>query len=195
MYFLRGVILATALAIVTACAVGPNCRRPEFDAAVSYKEQDGWKPSEPGEAGSSGLWWRIFNDEALDELDGRLEISNENVKAAAAAFEEARALVSQARAGFWPTVSATASRQRTVTGGAPPHTTNSAAVAANWDLDVWGQMRRSTDSSRASAQASAAALAAARLSAQAASMRSDVPTVPPGLPSTLLERRPGKPKT
>ena len=104
MYFLRGVVPAPALAIVSACAVGPNYRRPEFDAAVSYKEQDGWKPSEPGEAGSSGLWWRIFNDEALDELEGRLEISNENVKAAAAAFEEARALVSQARAGFWPTV-------------------------------------------------------------------------------------------
>ena len=49
-YFLAGV-LATALAIVSACAVGPNYRRPQFDAAASYKEQDGWKPSEPGEAG------------------------------------------------------------------------------------------------------------------------------------------------
>jgi len=166
-YFLAGV-LATALAIVSACAVGPNYRRPEFDAAVSYKEQDGWKPSEPGEAGSSGPWWRIFNDEALDELEGRIEISNENVKAAAAAFQEARALVSQAQAGFWPTVSATASRQRTVTGSAPPHTINRAGAAASWDLDIWGQIRRSTESSRASAQASAAALAAARLSAQAA---------------------------
>jgi len=51
-------------------------------------------------SGSSGLWWRIFNDEALDELDGRLEISNENVKAAAAAFEEARALVQPTRGGL-----------------------------------------------------------------------------------------------
>ena len=57
-YFLAGV-LATAVTIVTACAVGPDYKRPQFDAAVSYKEQDGWKPSEPGEAGSSGPWWRI----------------------------------------------------------------------------------------------------------------------------------------
>ena len=167
-YLLRGAALALALAIVTACAVGPNYRRPQFDAAASYKEQDGWKPSEPGEAGSSGPWWRIFNDAALDELERQIDISNENVKAAAAAFEEARALVSQARSAFWPTVSATASRQRTVAASAAPHTINSAGVAANWDLDIWGQIRRSTESSRASAQASAAALAAARLSAQAA---------------------------
>src|SRR5207253_904155 len=84
-YLLRGAVLAMALAIVTACAVGPNYRRPQFDAAASYKEQDGWKPSEPGEAGSSGPWWRIFNDEALDELERQIHISNENVKAAAAA--------------------------------------------------------------------------------------------------------------
>src|SRR5207302_1220661 len=167
-HLLRGAVLAMALAIVTACAVGPNYRRPQFDAAASYKEQDGWKPSEPGEAGSSGPWWRIFNDEALDELERQIDISNENVKAAAAAFEEAQALVSQARAGFWPLVSASGSRQRTVMGSAPPHTTNRAGVAANWDLDIWGQIRRSTESRRASAQASAAALAAARLSAQAA---------------------------
>ncbi|TLY60950.1 MAG: efflux transporter outer membrane subunit [Gammaproteobacteria bacterium] len=167
-HLLRGAVLAMALAIVTACAVGPHYRRPQFDATASYKEQDGWKPSEPGEAGSSGPWWRIFNDEALDELERQIDISNENVKAAAAAFEEAQALVSQARAGFWPLVSATGSRQRTVMGSAPPHTTNRAGVAANWDLDIWGQIRRSTESRRASAQASAAALAAARLSAQAA---------------------------
>jgi len=47
------VILATALASSPPAPWAPNCRRPEFDAAVSYKEQDGWKPSEPGEAGSS----------------------------------------------------------------------------------------------------------------------------------------------
>jgi NodT family efflux transporter outer membrane factor (OMF) lipoprotein len=164
----RGLVLTFALALVTACAVGPNYKRPEFDAAASYKEQDGWKPSEPDDAVNRGPWWRIYNDDVLDQLEGQVEISNENVRAAAAAYEEAQALVDQARAGFWPSISASAQRQRTVPGTAQPRTINSAGVAAIWDLDVWGRIRRSTESSRASAQSSLAALAVARLSAQAA---------------------------
>ena len=52
------------------------------------------------------------------------------------------------------------------TGGSRSHITDSAGLSANWDLDIWGKLRRTTESNRASAQASAAALAAARLSAQ-----------------------------
>ena len=76
--------------------------------------------------------------------------------------------MAQARAGFWPSVGVSAARQRGSTDGGPTRTTDSAGISANWDLDIWGQIRRTTESNRASAQASAAALAAARLSAQAA---------------------------
>jgi NodT family efflux transporter outer membrane factor (OMF) lipoprotein len=118
----------------------------------------------------------------LNQLEAKIDISNENVKAAAAAFDQARALVAEARAGFWPTVTATASRDKgasgtpTVTnnaGGLPITTssrarfTNNAGISATWDLDIWGKIRRTTEANRASAQASAAALAAARLLAQA----------------------------
>jgi NodT family efflux transporter outer membrane factor (OMF) lipoprotein len=179
MRFARWLSMATGLAAVGACAVGPDYHRPTLDAAPNYKEVGDWKPSEPNDAFSRGPWWEIFKDDELNQLEVRIDISNENVKAAAAAFDQARALVSQARAGFWPTVAASVSRQRggeggpvtLSSGGSLPTTrssiTNSAGVSANWDLDVWGQIRRTVESNRASAQASAAALAAARLSAQA----------------------------
>jgi NodT family efflux transporter outer membrane factor (OMF) lipoprotein len=159
---------AAGLGVLAACAVGPNYHRPKFDAAPNYKEASDWKPSEPNDVLSRGPWWEIFKDDALNQLEVRIDISNETVKAAAAAYDQARALVAQARAGFWPTVGVNAGRTRGSTDGGPTRTLDSAGVSAGWDLDIWGQIRRNVESNRASAQSSAAALAAARLSAQAA---------------------------
>jgi NodT family efflux transporter outer membrane factor (OMF) lipoprotein len=164
--FTRWLSVATGLGMVAACAVGPSYHRPKFDAAPDYKEAGDWKSSEPSDVLNRGPWWELYNDDALNQLEVRIDISNENVKAAAVAFDQARALVAQARAGYWPTVSASLSRQRGAAGTARPHITNDAGLSANWDLDIWGKIRRTTESNRASAQASAAALAAARLSAQ-----------------------------
>ena len=166
--FMRWVSVAAGIAAAAACAVGPDYHRPKLDAAPDYKETGDWKPSEPNDVLSRGPWWEIYHDDALNQLEVRVDISNENVKAAAAAFDQARALVAQARAGFWPTIGVSAGRQRGAIAGAPPQTTDSAGISGSWDLDIWGQIRRTTESNRASAQASAAALAAARLSAQAA---------------------------
>jgi NodT family efflux transporter outer membrane factor (OMF) lipoprotein len=165
--FTRWLSVAAGLSLAAACAVGPDYHRPKLDAAPDYKEAGDWKPSEPNDALSRGPWWEIFKDDALNQLEVRIDISNENVKAAAAAYDQARALVAQARAGFWPTVGASAGQQRGAVGTAPAHTTTSAGISGNWALDIWGQIRRTVEGDRASAQASAAALAAARLSAQA----------------------------
>jgi NodT family efflux transporter outer membrane factor (OMF) lipoprotein len=165
-------------ALATACAVGPDYHRPQFDTVANYKEAGDWKPSQPNDVLSRGPWWKIFNDDVLDGLESQIDISNQNVKAAEAAFEQSRALVAQARAGFWPTIAANLGMQRQ---GQPGGTTNAAGVltsttrtdntytggvSANWDIDIWGRIRRNTESNVASAQASSAALAAARLSAQ-----------------------------
>ena len=178
----RWAVAIMGLTVAASCAVGPDYHRPKFDAAPAFKEAVDWKPSEPNDVLSRGPWWEIYKDDALNQLEVRIDISNENVKAAAAAFAQARALVAQARAGFWPTISASVSRLRgesgtptTFTGSSGlPVTTNSrsaitdsAGISGSWDLDIWGKIRRTTESDRASAQSSAAALAAARLSAQA----------------------------
>jgi NodT family efflux transporter outer membrane factor (OMF) lipoprotein len=160
--------VATALTLVASCAVGPDYHRPKFDSTANYKESADWKPSEPNDVLTRGHWWEIFKDDALNQLEVKIDISNENVKAAAAAFDQARALVAQARAGYWPTIGATAGRQRGSEFAAPAQTTDSVGVSGNWTLDIWGQVRRTVESDRASAQSSAAALEAARLSAQGA---------------------------
>ena len=166
MRIVRGLLVAATVVCVTAC-VGPNYKRPAFDASAAYKEQNGWKPSEPNDALDRGRWWEIFHDEVLNGLEAQIDISNQTVKAAAAAVEQSRALVRQARAQYWPSVSVNASRQRTVTADNPPKTLNSAGIGGSWDIDLWGKIRRSTESNLASLQAGEALLASARLAAQA----------------------------
>lgn len=167
MSIVRGVLVASACALLSACAIGPNYKRPAFPASAAYKEENGWKPSEPNDILDRGPWWEIYNDEVLNGLQAQLSISNESLKAAAQSVEESRALLGQARAAFWPSVGVTAGRQRTVTGTRDPVTTTSLGVTGSWELDIWGRIRRSTEASRASLQVSEATLAAARLSLQA----------------------------
>jgi NodT family efflux transporter outer membrane factor (OMF) lipoprotein len=164
---LRWMVLGLAIAAASACAVGPNYRRPDVENVAVYKEIGDWKASEPADAIGRGAWWNVFQDEELDRLEKQVEVSNQNVKAAVAAYDQARALVRQSQAGFWPTLTASGGRQRgSGTAGAPAIIENSAGLSASWDIDVWGAIRRSVENSRTSAQSSAAALAAALLSAQ-----------------------------
>jgi NodT family efflux transporter outer membrane factor (OMF) lipoprotein len=179
----RGGLLACVCALVTACAIGPDYKRPTVDTAASFKEETSdWKPTEPADALSRGPWWHIFNDAVLSDLEARVEISNQNVKAAGAAVEQAQALVREAAAGYWPTASASIARTREGRGissqlnssqlaspsfNSSTFNQNSASASVSWPLDIWGQVRRSVESNRASAQFSEAALAGARLSAQA----------------------------
>lgn len=166
-YGIRTACIAAAFALVSACAVGPDYRRPQFNTTPTFKEESGWKPSEPADTLERGPWWQIFHDDLLSSLEQQVNVSNENIKAAEAAFEESRALVRQAQAGLWPSLSLSGARERTVNANLPPRTLNSAGVSADWDIDIWGRIRRTVESNQASAQANAATLAAARLSAQA----------------------------
>ncbi len=180
---------AAALAAATAlsaCTVGPDYHRPLAPVPAQYKEarpQPGWKFGQPSDAMNRGAWWSIYNDPVLDGLVKRIDISNQNLKAAAAALRQAEEIVAEARTGFFPaaTVELAAQRSRasgavgtglasgaTGTGPVSAPITNffSGEVAASWTPDFWGNIRRTVEADVATAQASAADLANARLSAQ-----------------------------
>jgi NodT family efflux transporter outer membrane factor (OMF) lipoprotein len=173
---------ATSVALLAACSVGPDYHRPDTPVPAAYKE--GWKAGEPQDAIDRGAWWSIYHDPVLDQLERQIDISNQNLRAAEAAYREARAVVAQARSGYFPTISVAASATRSgqgrnstagVTSGAGitrfgggVRTQYDLTADATWTLDVWGRIRRTVESDIANAQASAADLASARLSAQAA---------------------------
>src|SRR6516162_3915268 len=170
----RGV--AAGVLWLSACTVGPDYSRPSAPVPAQYKEA-GWKVSEPVDAIDRGAWWSIYKDPLLDDLEKQIDISNQNLKAAEAAFQQAEWIVAQARAGFYPTLDLNASAQRSRTGGGSSSSTGagrsgfisssfSTSASASWTPDLWGRIRRTVEGDVASAQASAGDLASARLSAQ-----------------------------
>jgi NodT family efflux transporter outer membrane factor (OMF) lipoprotein len=162
-------LLSTALA---ACAVGPNYHRPNVAITPTFKEAEGWTPARPADGVAKGAWWSVFNDPVLDDLERKVEVSNQNLAAAEAAYREARALVAEDRATLFPTVDLTGSATRSgrnvaVTPGAPKASNQfQANLGASWAIDVWGRIRRTIEGAKALSQASAADLANAKLTAQ-----------------------------
>lgn len=159
----RFVLLAALLA---GCTVGPDYQRPPAPVATAFKELKGWQPAQPMDTIDRGAWWSQFDDPVLDGLERQVDIGNQNLRAYEAAYRSALALVREARAGLFPTISAGPS----VTGTRSGRSTSSSATAdvtASWEPDIWGKVRRQIESQGAAAQASAADLANIRLSAQA----------------------------
>ncbi len=162
--------LAAAL-LATGCAVGPPYQRPTTVDVSQFKEAQGWVPAAPADALERGPWWQLFGDAQLNTLASQVEVSNQNVAAAVAAYAQARALVREQRASLFPTVALDSGASRTGasnSNGSGGRVGNNfqLGIGASWEPDVWGRLGRAADGASASAQASAADLAAARLSAQ-----------------------------
>ena len=163
------------LLLLVGCAVGPDYHKPDAPVAPKFKEAEGWREAQPRDQLPRGSWWTVFGDAELDKLMQRVDVSNQNIRIAEARLRQARGVADQARAGLFPTVNANASAIRTKS----PNLANqpnfaSGAVdnyalglTANWDLDLWGKVRRSVEAGEANIQVSAAQLEAARLSARA----------------------------
>ncbi len=114
----RLIRLTPALSLLlAACAVGPNYVRPDAPMSTTYKEQEGWKQAQPQDAAVRGPWWEAYGDMLLNDLMAQVSISNQNLAQAEARYRQARALMQQSRAGFYPTVGANLSATRSSAGG------------------------------------------------------------------------------
>jgi NodT family efflux transporter outer membrane factor (OMF) lipoprotein len=158
-------LLALAACLLGGCAAGPAYQRPSAPEPAAFKEAQGWVPAAPADTLERGPWWTLFNDPVLNQLADSVEVSNQNVAAAVAAYAQARALVAQQRASLFPTAALDASADRSGGNGAPSNRYR-LNIGGSWEPDIWGRLRAGVSGARAGAQASAADLAAARLSAQ-----------------------------
>jgi len=133
--------------------VGPDYKRPELDSVKEFRSQLG-----PSEANSLAdlPWWKVFEDKSLQELIAEALAHNYDLQLAAARVEQARALVWVAASDFYPQIGYQifAGREKTFfpfdeAGGNRTFNAFGGLLNAAWELDVWGRIRRSTETARA----------------------------------------------
>ncbi len=177
----------TLLCIALAgCNVGPKYLPPSMTAPPAYKESpaqfkesDGWAVAQPQDATLRGKWWEIYNEPELNALEDQLNIDNQNIRQAFENFMEARALVREARAQYFPTVgvggSYTRSQSSSNVGSAASSSTTAGKQSQvfslsgdiSWEPDLWGKVRNTVRASQYTAQLTAADLENERLTEQA----------------------------
>jgi NodT family efflux transporter outer membrane factor (OMF) lipoprotein len=153
--------------LASGCMVGPNYKKPEVEVPAAYKELEGWKIAEPKDSVPKGKWWELFKDPVLNGLMEQVNVSNQELRAAEARYRAARAQVSVARSGLFPTLGASANADRARRGDGQTVNTAVVTLDAGWEIDLWGRVRRTIEAADAGAQASAADLEAVRLLLQA----------------------------
>jgi NodT family efflux transporter outer membrane factor (OMF) lipoprotein len=170
---------------LAGCNVGPAYVAPTVTAPPAFKEAPvpsgggvGWNAAQPQDAANRGAWWEIYREPELNALEAQLEIDNQNIRVAFENYMQARALVREARAQFFPTVGVAPSFTRSrssanltpsVAGVTPNLQSQVFALPGevSWAPDLWGKVRNAVRASQFAAQLSAADLALERLTEQA----------------------------
>jgi NodT family efflux transporter outer membrane factor (OMF) lipoprotein len=172
--------------LLSGCMVGPKYAKPttpmtpafKENAPEAFKEDSSWQPAKPSDTTLRGDWWTIFNDPELNALEPQVAAANQNLKAAEARFREARAQIQFNRSNLAPTISTAPTAGGLRESNARPYvnpinTINNNGtgdivlpIELNYEVDLWGRIRRSISAAREEAQASAGDLQTAMLSLQ-----------------------------
>ena len=167
------VAVALIALLAVGCSVGPKYQRPIIQAPVAYKESQGWKTAQPADTVLRGDWWTLFGDAQLSALEQQVDLSNQNLKAAEAQFQQARALIRVTQSQKYPTVTVGAgvsgNRNSATYAYTSPRTSSTYGnfilpFDVSYEVDAWGRVRHTIEAARTSAQATDADLETLRLS-------------------------------
>jgi NodT family efflux transporter outer membrane factor (OMF) lipoprotein len=167
--------------LLGACAAGPDYKRPDAPTPSAFTDEaphDGtWKKAQPSDDKLRDKWWELFGDAQLNALEEKVTAANQTLKAATAQYFAARDQIRVARAAYFPTAGVGPSVTRNQLSKNQPNTVIGSTKfdynifllqgQAQWEPDLWGQVRRTVEQARADAQASAADLANVALSLHA----------------------------
>ncbi|HTP32226.1 MAG TPA: efflux transporter outer membrane subunit [Candidatus Acidoferrales bacterium] len=156
--------MAAAALVLAGCTVGPNYHRPQVAVPNAYRNAPP-PGADPAASIADTKWQNLFADDTVSRMVTKALANNFDLRIAIERAQEARANLGITRANQFPFLDANASltgvRQSTL--GAftfiQPNTNLSATyttlgVALNWEIDLWGRLRRLTEAARASYLAS-----------------------------------------
>ncbi len=171
--------------ILAGCSVGPKYERPPAlssealpNAFTTAAQSNAWKTAEPSAHLPRPDGWKLFGDAELTELETLASNQNQDLAAAAARFNQARAAMNVARSEFFPHLTANPAfaRQRTsfnapeqghAAGQTHTFNTFSFPLELGWEIDLWGRVRRQTEAAKARFTAAADDVESAKLLLQA----------------------------
>jgi outer membrane protein, multidrug efflux system len=155
----RFIPILLIVSLLVGCAVGPDYRRPEISIPASYQ----YEVKDASDTANTE-WWRQFDDPVLDALIDEALANNKSVKISAAKVEQAAGLLIQTRSPLFPQISYSGigTQQRLTESGATPlssaipnpQTAYQVLAGASWEIDLWGRIRRLTESAQANLLAS-----------------------------------------
>ncbi|HEY1608038.1 MAG TPA: efflux transporter outer membrane subunit [Paraburkholderia sp.] len=189
----RGLKVVAAAALATwlaACSVEPPYHVPAAATPAAFKEapaqstapQDAhdvgsWTPAHPADDAHRGQWWTVFGDPTLNSLEDQAQAANQNLKAAAARVQQARALTQAARASWFPSLDAgfgptrervsPASQFLPDNASIPSQTLWRAQGTVSYETDLFGRVSSNVNAARADAQQSEALFLSVQLALQA----------------------------
>lgn len=151
-------LLLGAVFLITGCAAGPDYTPPEMEMPQQWPQDSEF--STVTDQNSNQRWWKIFSDEELDKLIERAAQNNRDVRAAVYRVEASRALRDATSGQYYPTIDATGSYTRSLLralqfpAAEEPINIYSTGLDFLWEIDLFGRIKRSVESSEASYQAS-----------------------------------------
>ena len=158
-------ILVVLAGAIGGCSLAPRYQRPATATPPpAYQEAGDWKLAAPSDAAPRGPWWTVFHDPKLDALESQVTDANQDLKAALARLQEARAQTRIARAGYLPNLTARAGATRSqVSVNGPdfvagkPTLSNDFVVGGDlsYEFDLFGRVRNTVAGARAGEQATA----------------------------------------
>jgi len=168
------ILLLLLLTPVWGCKLGPNYKRPALETPTDWR----WKTAEPQDHLPHDGWWNVFEDSNLDTLQKEAAANNLDLKAALARVEQARATARIERSYFYPSLTANPSFVRYRTSGHSPSPVPFPVPSftqqqwtlpfdLSYELDLWGRVGRSFESTRELALGAVAAREAILLTLQA----------------------------
>jgi outer membrane protein, multidrug efflux system len=171
---LLGVFFAVAI-FAAGCTVGPNYKRPAASVPAKWDLAEPWREGAPKDSLPKGEWWSAFHNDELNALEKNALEANQTIKVSIARLEQARAIAAIQVATLFPTLSTAPGAERQRLSGNRP--TNGVATTlrpasqstyilpftVSYEVDLFGQRRRSIEAAEAAYQANAADLENVRL--------------------------------
>ena len=166
------------MAVLTACAVGPNFKRPAPPAASDYGNASAGQAAAMRDAAHTGAngtggdaqrfvagmdipnqWWTLFRSAKLDRLVEQALEGNPNVSAAQAALRQAHELYLAQRTSFFPSVQGNFSGNRSefpantltspTVASSSTYTLYTAQLTLSYAPDIFGATRRQVEIAKA----------------------------------------------